>query len=116
MPTLTTIATIVQMLGHRRVNPSVYFRPIAQPTSSKPAMNRMIQAMSELCLVLADAMNDQAIAANALNGLLRLVHCEIASLPRRELLTEPRIRRGAAARSEERRVEKECGGRWVWEP
>ncbi len=34
--------------GTRRVKPSVYFRPTAQPTSVNPARNRMIQAMTSL--------------------------------------------------------------------
>ena len=34
--------------GTRRVKPSVYFRPTAQPTSVNPARNRMIQAMKSL--------------------------------------------------------------------
>jgi len=32
----------------RRVKPSVYFRPTAQPTSDSPAKNRMIHAMTNL--------------------------------------------------------------------
>jgi hypothetical protein len=34
--------------GTRRVNPSVYFRPTAQPPSVSPASNRMIQAIESL--------------------------------------------------------------------
>jgi len=40
---LTIIAETVIMLGVRRVNPWVYFRPMAQTTSSKPAIKRIIQ-------------------------------------------------------------------------
>ena len=32
--------------GTRRVKPSVYFRPTAQPTSDSPAKNKMIHAMT----------------------------------------------------------------------
>jgi hypothetical protein len=37
---LAAIAAPVRMLGTGRVKPSVYLRPIAQPTSSRPATNR----------------------------------------------------------------------------
>lgn len=42
---LAVIAASVSTDGTSRVNPSVYFRPTAQPTSIKPATNRMYQAM-----------------------------------------------------------------------
>lgn len=35
----------VRTLGTRRVKPSVYFMPIDQPTSSRPATSSRIQAM-----------------------------------------------------------------------
>src|SRR5262245_3413962 len=38
----------VQRLGQRRVNPSVYLRPIAQPTSSRPATRSRIQSIEFL--------------------------------------------------------------------
>jgi len=40
---LTAMAANVPTVGHSRVNPSVYFKPIAQPTSNKPATVRRIQ-------------------------------------------------------------------------
>ena len=39
---------MVSTEGTRRVKPSVYFRPTAQPTSVSPASRRMIQAMTRL--------------------------------------------------------------------
>src|SRR3546814_19790515 len=39
------MAPPVQRLGTRRVKPSVYFKPTAQPTSKSPAMISTIQAM-----------------------------------------------------------------------
>lgn len=39
-PTLPPMAPRVSTDGASRVKPSVYFNPTAQPTSSKPAMNR----------------------------------------------------------------------------
>ena len=39
---------IVSTDGTRRVKPSVYFRPTAQPISESPAKNKMIQAMTKL--------------------------------------------------------------------
>lgn len=44
-PETRTIAAPVSTLGSGRVNPSVYFRPIAQPTSRRPATKRYVQAM-----------------------------------------------------------------------
>src|SRR5690606_10870647 len=46
--TLTTIAPTVPTEGHRRVKPSVYFRPMAQPTSKKPATTSTSHAISGL--------------------------------------------------------------------
>jgi len=37
---LTAMQAIVPTLGHSRVNPCVYFKPIAQATSNKPASRR----------------------------------------------------------------------------
>src|SRR5688572_30182729 len=45
--TLTTIATSVATVGHGRVKPSVYFNPIAQPTSNSPATITINQAIVE---------------------------------------------------------------------
>jgi len=45
---LAMIAAIVKTLGQSLVNPLVYLSPMAQPTSSKPAMMRMIQAKTTL--------------------------------------------------------------------
>ena len=42
---LTSIARMVQRLGHKRVKPSVYFSPMAQPTSKSPARTSMIQSI-----------------------------------------------------------------------
>src|SRR6185503_18358064 len=42
---LTAMAAMVPRVGHKRVKPSVYLSPIAQPTSHKPAMKRVTQAM-----------------------------------------------------------------------
>ncbi len=53
MPSSTTLATIevpVKTLGQRRVKPSVYFRPIAQPISSSPATASQIQAIVDALL------------------------------------------------------------------
>jgi hypothetical protein len=44
--TLATIAAPVPTDGHSRVKPSVYFRPMAQTTSSNPAINSNNQLMS----------------------------------------------------------------------
>src|SRR5215213_7824200 len=44
-PRLMSIAATVPTVGHKRVNPSVYLSPIAQPTSNSPAMTRINQAM-----------------------------------------------------------------------
>jgi hypothetical protein len=35
----------VQIVGHNRVKPSVYFSPMAQPISNRPATTRMTQAI-----------------------------------------------------------------------
>jgi hypothetical protein len=40
------MAPIVPTVGHGRVNPSVYLRPTAQPTSSNPAMTNSNQFMT----------------------------------------------------------------------
>ncbi len=45
-PIEATRLTPVSNVGIGRVKPSVYFRPTAQPISNRPAMNRMIQAMT----------------------------------------------------------------------
>ncbi len=45
IPTQIATAPRVQTDGHSRVNPSVYLRPIAHPTSSRPAAKRMSHAM-----------------------------------------------------------------------
>ncbi len=37
---------MVRTDGANFVNPSVYFRPMAQPISSKPATNSMVHAMA----------------------------------------------------------------------
>src|SRR5690554_1887042 len=42
---LTTMAANVMTDGHNRVNPCVYFKPIAHATSSKAATNSTTQAM-----------------------------------------------------------------------
>src|SRR3712207_2954138 len=44
--TLTTMLTRVSTDGTRRVKPSVYFSPIAQPISNKPARARYVHAMT----------------------------------------------------------------------
>ncbi|GAA2600654.1 hypothetical protein GCM10010424_58900 [Streptomyces lienomycini] len=43
---LATIPAPVNTLGHSRVKPSVYFIPIDQPTSSRPATNNRTHAMT----------------------------------------------------------------------
>src|SRR3954469_4592436 len=43
---LITIEATVPMVGHRRENPSVNFRPTAQPISNIPAQIRTTQAIS----------------------------------------------------------------------
>src|SRR5262245_16418912 len=43
---LATIPAPVNTLGHNRVNPSVNFMPIDQPTSSRPATRSRTQAMT----------------------------------------------------------------------
>src|SRR5689334_8463160 len=47
-PTLRIMASTVHTEGQGRVNPSVYLRPIAQPTSNNPATTRMSHAMGVL--------------------------------------------------------------------
>jgi hypothetical protein len=42
---LMIIANTVHTVGHRRVNPSVYFNPIAHPVSNSPARNKMTHAI-----------------------------------------------------------------------
>src|SRR5579885_1322455 len=42
---LAAIASTVPTLGHRRVKPSVYLRPVAQRISQTPAINTYIHAM-----------------------------------------------------------------------
>ena len=42
----TIMAAIVPTLGHSRVKPSVYLRPMAQATSNSPASRKIIHAMS----------------------------------------------------------------------
>ena len=55
IPTLATIAARVATDGHRRLKPSVYLRPTAQPTSQRPAMNRISQAKPEFVTGLLGA-------------------------------------------------------------
>src|SRR5690554_902714 len=43
--TLTTMDTTVPMVGHKRVKPSVYFKPIAQPISNRPATSKISHDM-----------------------------------------------------------------------
>src|SRR5262245_32968344 len=43
---LISIERAVQSVGHHRVKPSVYFRPMAQPTSNSPATTSMTHAIS----------------------------------------------------------------------
>src|SRR5690606_11417830 len=43
--TLIAIDARVAAVGKGRVNPSVYFRPMAQPISNRPATKRTIQFM-----------------------------------------------------------------------
>src|SRR4249920_3185796 len=45
--TLSTIATTVPTVGHRRVKPSVYLRPIAHPISRSPAVTRISQFIKD---------------------------------------------------------------------
>jgi hypothetical protein len=45
---LTAMLVIVSAEGTRRGKPSVYFKPTAQPTSERPAKNKMIQAMTSV--------------------------------------------------------------------
>ena len=42
---LTISAAAVPTVGQRRLNPSVYLRPTAQPISNSPAMTRTTQAI-----------------------------------------------------------------------
>jgi hypothetical protein len=42
---LRTIAIAVAAVGQNRVNPSEYFRPSAQPTSSRPAPSNASHAL-----------------------------------------------------------------------
>ena len=46
--TLAAMAPSVRTDGTSLLNPSVYLRPIAQETSSRPATNKMLQAMTTL--------------------------------------------------------------------
>jgi hypothetical protein len=45
--TLSSIADAVIRVGHSRVKPSVYFKPIAQTTSNSPAVTRITQLISD---------------------------------------------------------------------
>jgi hypothetical protein len=45
---LATMAAMVKTLGQKRVNPWVNLRPIAHPTSSKPATNKINHAKTTL--------------------------------------------------------------------
>ena len=40
------VAIRVAAEGQKRLKPSVYFKPIAQPTSQGPAINKMIQEVA----------------------------------------------------------------------
>jgi hypothetical protein len=46
------MANTVHTVGHKRVNPSVYFSPIAHPVSNNPARNKMIHAIDFLMLLI----------------------------------------------------------------
>src|SRR6476469_7876823 len=46
--TLPSMLRPVRSVGSGRVKPAVYFRPMAQPTSSRPATTRMIHAIEHL--------------------------------------------------------------------
>ena len=50
-PTLIIMDRIVQAVGHRRENPSVYLSPIAQPISNSPATNRITQFMERSSII-----------------------------------------------------------------
>src|SRR5688572_2885195 len=47
---LTTSAAAVHTVGQSRVSPSVYFSPMAQPTSKSPAITSISQLMHTLLL------------------------------------------------------------------
>jgi hypothetical protein len=51
--TLRAMDAAVQRLGQSLVNPSVYFKPVAQPISKRPATTRYTHAIpvSFLCLI-----------------------------------------------------------------
>lgn len=53
---LPPIAATVHTLGHSRVNPSVYFKPIAQPTSNSPAIKSKVHAMATDSIVKLETL------------------------------------------------------------
>jgi hypothetical protein len=65
------IARIVQMVGPKRVKPSVYFNPMAQPTSNSPARTRIIQA---ICL---PSGRERGAYGGTRSGYGRLVQAQI---------------------------------------
>ena len=63
------IAMIVQMVGHNRVKPSVYFNPIAQPTSNTPG--NAVSASSSRRKVHVVAHGRLAAEISRLKGVFR---------------------------------------------
>jgi hypothetical protein len=66
------------MLGVKRVKPCVYFRPIAQTTSSRPAINKTIQDISG-----SRTMGPSPVK-EAFAGRPAKLMCEMAFLPERK--------------------------------
>jgi hypothetical protein len=66
-----TVATV----GHRRVKPWVYFKPIAHPTSKSPATSKISHAMSsapQLPRFVTSALShDGAIIAESLEAYVQ---------------------------------------------
>jgi hypothetical protein len=58
------IAMIVQTVGHNRVKPSVYFSPMAQPTSNSPATVRMIQFMFRAPAAAREFSSERAVVGD----------------------------------------------------
>lgn len=60
----------VPTVGHKRVKPSVYLRPIAQPNSNSPAMIGMLQFITRLLWLIFDVCRSDPSGTAPLYGVM----------------------------------------------
>src|SRR6185503_14418230 len=112
---LRIMANTVPTVGHNRVKPSVYLRPMAQPISSRPAVTRMTQAMRFPMRLVVDPeihpkLDTVFLEAQALVELVDLGTCSAA---RGDELVATRLARGGDDFAHERGAEPAAALRLV---